>query len=95
VGGANLAYSELFRAEKPKVSNLVAARGALVMPKSIRASCAPTVAEAMWNGAAVVGGNAGGMPHQIEDGVNAFLVSSVEEAAQRIVEFLSGRGAAA
>ena len=32
--------------------------------------------------------NVGGIRDQIEDGVNGFLVSSVEEAAQRIVELL-------
>ena len=35
------------------------------------------------------GGNVGGIPSQIEDGVNGFLVSSVDEAAERIVELIS------
>ena len=39
-------------------------------------------------GAAVVGGNAGGISYQIEDGVNGFLVSSVEETADRIVRLI-------
>jgi trehalose synthase len=42
----------------------------------------------MWKGAAVVGGRCGGIKHQIEDGVNGFLVSSVEEAAAAIVRIL-------
>jgi trehalose synthase len=47
-----------------------------------------TVTEAMWKGTPVIGGRCGGIKHQITDGVNGFLVSSVEEAAQRIVELL-------
>ena len=47
-----------------------------------------TVTEAMWKGAAVIGGRCGGITHQIEDGANGFLVSSVEEAAARIVQLL-------
>ena len=33
----------------------------------------------------MIGGNVGGIRYQIEDGVNGFLVSSGEEAAERIV----------
>jgi glycosyltransferase involved in cell wall biosynthesis len=40
----------------------------------------------MWKGKPVMGGNVGGIRQQIEDGVNGFLVSSVEEAAERIVQ---------
>jgi len=36
----------------------------------------------------VIGGNVGGSRKQIDDGVNGFLVDSVEEAAQRIVELV-------
>jgi len=42
----------------------------------------------MWKGTAVIGGRAGGICHQIEDGVNGFLVDSVEQAARRIVQLL-------
>ena len=43
----------------------------------------------MWKGAAVIGGNVGGIRHQIRDGVNGFLVNSVDEAAERIVELVA------
>jgi len=46
------------------------------------------VTEAMWKGAAVIGGDCGGIRHQIEDGRNGFLVASVEEAAERIVRLV-------
>jgi trehalose synthase len=42
----------------------------------------------MWKGAAVIGGNTGGIRYQIEDGVNGFLVSSIEETAERIVKLI-------
>jgi trehalose synthase len=43
----------------------------------------------MWKGTPVIGGNVGGIKHQIEDGENGYLVSSVEEAADRMVELVS------
>jgi trehalose synthase len=42
----------------------------------------------MWKSAAVIGGNVGGIKHQIEHGVNGFLVNDVEETARRIVSLL-------
>jgi trehalose synthase len=39
----------------------------------------------MWKGAAVIGGNVGGIRRQIREGHNGFLVSSIGEAADRIV----------
>jgi trehalose synthase len=65
---------------------------AVVLQKSIREGFGLTVAEAMWKGAAVVGGNVGGIRRQIEDGVNGFLVSSVPEAARRIVQLVEDEG---
>ena len=38
--------------------------------------------------AAVVGGNVGGIRRQITDGENGFLVDSVDQAAQRIVQII-------
>ena len=46
----------------------------------------------MWKGTPVIGGRAGGICDQIEDGVNGFLVSSEAEAAQRIVQLLRNEG---
>jgi len=40
-----------------------------------------TVSEAMWKGRAVIGGNVGGIRHQIIDGRSGFLVENVEQAA--------------
>ncbi|MFW6127296.1 MAG: glycosyltransferase [Thermodesulfobacteriota bacterium] len=69
--------------------NALQTRAAVVLQKSLREGFGLTVAEAMWKGSAVIGGNVGGIRYQIEDGVNGFLVSSVEEAAERIVRLIN------
>jgi trehalose synthase len=71
--------------------NALQHRANVVLQKSIREGFGLTVTEAMWKGAAVVGGNVGGIRHQIEDGVNGFLVSSVDETAERIVQLVKDR----
>jgi trehalose synthase len=71
--------------------NALQKRAAVVLQKSLREGFGLTVAEAMFKGAAVIGGNVGGIRHQIENGENGFLVSSVEEAAQRIVQLLKDK----
>jgi trehalose synthase len=62
--------------------NTLQRRSAVVLQKSIREGFGLTVTEAMWKGSPVIGGNVGGIPNQIEDGVNGFLVSSIEEGRQ-------------
>ena len=68
--------------------NTLQRRAAVVLQKSLREGFGLTVTEAMWKGTPVIGGNVGGIRYQIQDGVNGFLVSSVDEAAQRIVHLL-------
>jgi trehalose synthase len=68
--------------------NALQSRAAVVLQKSIREGFGLTVAEAMWKGAAVIGGNVGGIRYQIEDGVNGFLVNNIEESAARIVQLV-------
>ena len=60
----------------------------VVLQKSLREGFGLTVAEAMWKGTPVIGGRVGGIKHQIEDGENGFLVDSVEQAAERIVQVI-------
>jgi len=68
--------------------NALQRKASVILQKSIREGFGLTVAEAMWKGTPVIGGNVGGIRHQIRDGVNGFLVSSVQEAAARIVQLL-------
>ncbi|MGA8151256.1 MAG: glycosyltransferase [Terriglobales bacterium] len=69
--------------------NALQRRASVVLQKSLREGFGLTVAEAMWKGTPVIGGNVGGIRYQIQDGVNGFLVSSVNEAADRIVQLLT------
>jgi len=68
--------------------NALQRRAAVVLQKSLREGFGLTVTEAMWKGTPVIGGKVGGIRHQIEDGENGFLVESVDEAAERIVEIV-------
>jgi trehalose synthase len=74
--------------EDTALVNALQSKAAVVLQKSIREGFGLTVAEAMWKGAAVIGGNVGGIKHQIQDGKNGYLVSSVDEAAERIVRLV-------
>ena len=71
--------------------NALQRKAAVVLQKSIREGFGLTAAEAMWKGTPVIGGNVGGLRYQIRNGVNGFLVSSVEEAAKRIVQLLKDK----
>jgi trehalose synthase len=57
----------------------------VALQKSIREGFGLAVSEALWKGTPVVGGAAGGIPLQLHDGVGGFLVSTSEDAAERIV----------
>jgi trehalose synthase len=65
--------------------NALQRSAAVVLQKSFREGFGLTVAEAMWKGTPVIGGNVGGIRHQIRDGENGYLVDTVEQAAERIV----------
>ncbi|MCJ2186254.1 glycosyltransferase [Novosphingobium beihaiensis] len=71
--------------------NALQRRAAVVLQKSLREGFGLTVAEAMWKGAVVIGGNVGGIKKQIEHDVNGILVNSVEETAQQIIRVLQDR----
>jgi trehalose synthase len=67
----------------------------VVIQKSIREGFGLTVAEGAWKGKPVLGGRAGGITLQIDDGRTGFLVESVEETAQRSLELLKDADRAA
>ena len=62
----------------------------VIIQKSIREGFSLTVTEALWKGKAVIGSNVGGIPIQIKNGKNGFLVDpqDFEECADKIIEFL-------
>jgi trehalose synthase len=71
--------------------NALQRKPVVVLQKSIREGFGLTVAEAMWKGTPVIGGNVGGIRYQIKNGVNGFLVSSIEEAAKRMVQLVKDK----
>ncbi|NPV90793.1 MAG: glycosyltransferase [Firmicutes bacterium] len=60
----------------------------IIIQKSLREGFGLTVSEGMWKGKPVIGGNVGGIKVQIDDGVNGFLVDTVEECAEKILTLL-------
>ncbi len=60
----------------------------VIIQKSIREGFGLTVSEAMWKEKPIIGGKAGGIVEQIEDGVSGFLVTTAAETAQRIIQLL-------
>ena len=56
--------------------------------KSIREGFGMTVTEALWKKVPVVGGNVGGIPLQVIDSITGFLVSTLEEAAEKALYLL-------
>jgi trehalose synthase len=61
----------------------------VVIQKSTREGFGLTVSEAIWKAKPFIGGNVGGIPLQVEDGVTGFLVASVEQCAARVLEVLN------
>jgi trehalose synthase len=60
----------------------------VVLQKSTREGFGLTVTEAIWKARPMIGGAVGGIPLQITDGETGFLVTSVEQCAQRALEVL-------
>ncbi|MGA9875878.1 MAG: glycosyltransferase [Solirubrobacteraceae bacterium] len=60
----------------------------VVVQKSIREGFGLTVSEAIWKARPFIGGDVGGIPLQVDDGVTGFLVSTVEQCAARSLELL-------
>jgi trehalose synthase len=61
----------------------------VVVQKSLREGFGLVVAEGMWKGKPVIGGDVVGIRLQIEDGVTGYLVDSVPACGERIVELLT------
>jgi trehalose synthase len=74
--------------DDPALVNALQRHAAVVLQKSTREGFGLTVTEAMWKGAAIIGGDVGGIRHQIKDEWNGFLVKTPDEAATRIVQVL-------
>jgi trehalose synthase len=60
----------------------------VIMQKSTREGFGLTVSEGLWKGRPVIGGDVGGIPLQIEDGVTGYLVHSAAECAERCLQVM-------
>jgi len=68
--------------------NALQRKSRVILQKSLREGFGLTVSEALWKGTPVIGGNVGGIPLQVIDGVNGYLVNNVDETADRIGRLL-------
>jgi trehalose synthase len=60
----------------------------VVVQKSTREGFGLTVTEALWKARPFVGGNVGGIPLQVENGISGYLVDSPERCAARCLDIL-------
>jgi trehalose synthase len=56
----------------------------VIIQKSVREGFGLSVTEGLWKGRPVVAGKVGGIPLQIVDGKTGYLVSTVDECAERV-----------
>ena len=61
----------------------------VVIQKSTREGFGLTVSEALWKGRPFIGGDVGGIPLQVRNGVSGYLVSTVEDCAARSLDILN------
>jgi trehalose synthase len=64
----------------------------VLIQKSTREGFGLTVSEAIWKARPFIGGDVGGIPLQVQDGVTGYLVDSVEACAERAREILQDPG---
>ncbi|TRM74098.1 glycosyl transferase family 1, partial [Sulfolobus sp. B5] len=63
----------------------------VVMQKSIKEGFGLTVSEAMWKKKPVIGGNTGGIPLQVINGITGFLVNSPQGASHYIIYLIRNK----
>jgi trehalose synthase len=61
----------------------------VVVQKSTREGFGLTVSEALWKGRPFIGGDVGGIPLQVTDGVSGYLVRNVEDCAARCLDIIN------
>jgi trehalose synthase len=61
----------------------------VVVQKSTREGFGLTVSEALWKGRPFIGGDVGGIPLQVENGISGYLVSTVEDCAARALDIVN------
>ena len=76
--------------------NALQRKSSVIVQKSIKEGFCLAVTEALWKGTPVVASRVGGLPLQIRDGENGFLVEPNDNQgfADRVVEILQNPGLA-
>lgn len=64
----------------------------VVIQKSLREGFGLVVSEALWKQKPIVAGRAGGIPMQFPDGFDRYLISNVEDCANRVLHLLRHLG---
>lgn len=82
-GGIPDIHALMLREDAHYEINCLQRAATIIMQKSLREGFGLTVTEGMWKGRPVIGGAVGGITAQITDGVDGYLVNSVEGAAYR------------
>jgi trehalose synthase len=79
--------------ENSYLVNALQRNAAVVIQKSIKEGFCLAVTEAMWKGTPVVASNVGGIPIQIKDGINGFLLKPDDEQgfADRIIKLIKDK----
>lgn len=72
------------------IVNAVQRTSSVLIQKSIKEGFGLTVTEALWKGRPVVASTAGGIPMQIKDGYNGYLIDPLDYdgCAERVIEYL-------
>ncbi len=80
----------LINDENDILTNILQRESAVIVQKSLREGFALTVSEALWKQTPVIGSQVGGIPLQIADGDNGFLVNPHDHAdvAKKIIYLL-------
>jgi trehalose synthase len=60
----------------------------VLIQKSTREGFGLTVSEAIWKGRPFIGGNVGGIPLQVQNGISGYLVDTVDDCAERSLDIL-------
>lgn len=70
------------------LANVVQRSASVAVQKSLREGFGLAVTEALWKETPVVAGNVGGIPLQVKNGVNGYLVDSVDACAKSVMKLL-------